>query len=285
MVKRCGNWGQAGFIRSMFLGLMDEPLTEHHSMRQFFYREIPKIDSFVPEMVKRTSKWASNFYIKMSGYCSDLYLDGRVDYDIMKIYDDSGASELIYQNFVNMEIPPPEECTPEYPIEIWVENNATYNSLYPMFGWPYRDSPDYVKLNLVSGKGFVKTQQIAKFAKYRAEDVKLILYLTDFDPSGWCMGSHDLQNRLNQLGLDVGVAYIGIKPEQIPPERRITSIHTFKIKDSRSPSFIKEFGDKYPIVTEGYGYELQALTPPELRELAKSYLDKAIAVLERNGMI
>lgn len=271
-------WGQKAWIDNYFLRLMENPLSEPHSMRQLFYKELPEITRLVPSRVQSNPKWGMNFYQKMCEYCSDLYLAGKVSYNKMNIYNDAGASSYIYQDFKDIDFPPLEECETDYPIEIWVENNATFNSLFSMVGWPYRKQPGFIKLNIQSGKGFAKSQDLEKLEIGRLEDVQYILTLNDFDPSGWCMGSHDLQNRLDQLGFKIEVIYIGIKPEQIPVERRSTSLVTYKKSDKRTSAFLKEFGDD-PLVKAGYGYEIQALTPSEIRALVRKWIEATIQVV------
>lgn len=270
-------WGQSKWIRKYFLDKMQDPFPEPFSIRQAFYHDLPRIDAFVPERVKTShpSTWGQNFYRKMSYYCSELYLDGRVSYRDMNIFNDAGASEYIYQRFRDAVIPPFEECTPEYPVEVWVENNAAFNSLYPLFSWSHRNDPGWVKVNLISGKGFAKTQQIEALELDRLDCVEHILALVDFDPSGWYMGSQDLQRRLDRKGLGIQVHWIGITPKQIPEERRTTSLIRYKKTDPRTPAFLERFSED-PLVKQGLGYEIQALSPSEIRALVKGALDKVL---------
>jgi hypothetical protein len=37
--------------------------------------------------------------------------------------------------------------------------------------------------------------------------------------------------------------------------------------DKKAKKFRKQYGAKYPLVNQGFGYEIQALTPPEIRSL------------------
>lgn len=266
-------WGQKKWITDFLLKINDEPYSEPMSMRQVFYSELPRIEAFVPERIKASTKWAMNFYNKMCTYCSDLFLEGRVSYRNMNIYDDSGASEYIYQK--TGFVPPGfkyKYYPPEYPIEIWVENNATFNSLLSLVEGgptaPYR-------INLVSGKGFVKSQQLEQL-KLDRPDVEHILYLSDFDPSGVEMRTNDLPKRTHQLGLETQVHDIGVYGEQIPEERRGASLSSFSKKDPNAPKFIEKYGERFPIVKRYYGYEIQALTPPEIRDLVSEEIDKLL---------
>ena len=261
-------WGKEELSEKLLLDLMKTPLKERMSLRQLFYTNIRYFETNSPkEWVKDYNNWGELHYGGLIKVASALYLEGRFSYEDAGIIDNSGASEYIYQTFKGMNIPPEDECTPDFRIEVWVENNATFNSLLPLVHWSHRKERNYVKLNLLSGKGFTKSQQIEQFERYRADDVDYVLVLSDFDPSGYSIGSHDVANRFRQRGIKSEVIHVGLFPEQIPEDRRTVSLAKFKKNETRSKAFIKQFGGMWPIVKQGYGYEIQALTPREIRML------------------
>lgn len=263
-------WGQKRWIVNYWLKRMKTPFEEPYSIRQVFYKELPEIMAVVPERVKENTKnWASEFYNSMTHYLSDLVLDGRASYRTINIFDDSGASEWIWQN-INLIVPLTEEMGfAEYPIEVWVENNATYNSVKSLF-----EQDGEFQINILSTRGPAKTQQIEKLKRYRSNDVKVILNLTDFDPSGYDM-SRDLSSRCRQIGLDVEVERIGILPDQLPEERRKVSLIRYAQRDPNLMKFLKAFPDE-PMVLLGYGYEIQALEPREIRQLVREHVNMTI---------
>lgn len=255
-------WGQKEWIDNYWLRRMKEPFEEQYSIRQAFYKELPEIVRLVPDRVKtQTKDWAMNFYRSMCAYLSDLVLEGQVRYRTINVYDDSGATTLIWQDYQFVEMHNPEDAWVEYPIEVWVENNATYNSCKRLFDGEERR----FQINLLSQRGFANTQQLEAMLLDRKQDVKVILNLTDFDPSGYCM-PQDLENRCKQIGLDVTVLHIGILPGQIPDERKVASLVTYKKSDPRCKKFREKFHDD-PMVMTYHGYEIQALAPTEIRQL------------------
>jgi len=258
-------WGQKTWIINYWLKRMKEPFDEPYSIRQVFYKELPEISKLVPEEVKTETKdWAMNFYNKMVEYLSDLVLEGKASYRTINIFNDSGASSYILQNIGWIpEDVEKEYIDPEYPIEVWIENNASYNSLQSLVSRRQNKNVRF-DLNLLSTRGTAKTQQIEELKNERKEAVQVILNLTDFDPSGYDM-PRDLGNRCRQIGLDLDVKHIGILPSHIPKERRTASLIRYNKRDTKCKSFLEAFPDD-PLVQQGFGYEIQALTPPELRE-------------------
>lgn len=271
MVKTPKRWGQRKYIENLWLEYMENPLEEPHSIRQVFYRNLPTIERFVPQGVKENTKdWASVFYSKMCSYLSKLVLRGRASYSVINIIDDSGA-KLFVPDTMGVHTGPVLPLQSEYPIEVWVENNSTYNNLTSIFGW--EDSKEFC-ISLVSQRGVASTQEIEKLCVYR-DDVEIILNLTDFDPTGNMMPA-DLQKRVSRIGTPIDVRYIGVFPEHIPEERRIASTMKFKKTDKRTPKFLAKYGKKYPLILQGYGYEIQALMPEEIRELVRSNVNKIV---------
>lgn len=271
-MTRGKSWGKKEWIVKYWLAKNENPFPERYSIRQAFYEEIPRIYRFVKEVnpiALENMKWVTYFYSDFIGYLSDLVLAKQVSYRHLNIYDDSGAARHIWQ-YTRPCYQWGDAYTVEYPIEVWVENNATFNSLSPLF-----DGEGNYRINILSQKGFAKTQQIESLYLDRSEDVKVILSLTDFDPSGYNMPS-DLQNRLSTIGLNIEVTRIGILPNQIPEERRVASLMPYKKTDSRTKWFVEKFKDD-PMVQQGYGYEMQALNPTELRTLVSGYVENTIS--------
>ena len=269
------NWGKKEWIINYWLNKNENPFPEPYSIRQAFYTELPEIHRFIKEREPRVlenPRWARNFYTDFIRFLSQLVLEKKVSYRKIRIHDDSGAGRLIYQDYEFGEWHGAEEAWVAYPIEIWVENNATYNSLIPLFDTA-REAFRF-QINLLSQKGFAKTQQIEALYLDRKEDVEVILCFTDFDPSGYRMPG-DLQNRLNIMGLETTVSHMGILPDQIPKERRVASMITYSKRDPRTKWFREKFKDD-PMVQQGYGYEMQALNPTELRALVSQFVEDAI---------
>ena len=263
-----GKYGLDGWLRSFFINL--KPFTEPYSLRQIFYTNLPIIASALPEFVRdHPEDWGSRVYNRMSSILSGLVLDRKCSYNQLNIIDDSGASDYIYQNYADVSVPPPEKCFVEYPIEVWVEKNATYNSLRPLFAWNRKEGKAQYQVNLVSGKGFAKTITIEELFLIRAKDVEVILYFGDFDPSGVEM-PNDIQRRLEWIGLNIKVIHIGLFPNQIPEERKLTTLIKINPNDSNTPAFKKRYGEDAP------GYETQALTPSEMRKQVQGSIDWAI---------
>jgi len=101
------HWGQKQWIVNYWLKRMEEPFDEPYSIRQAFYKELPEIGRLVPEDVKASTPWAKNFYDRMAKYLSGLVLEGKVSYRTINVYDDSGASDYIWQDFVfRPKVPP-----------------------------------------------------------------------------------------------------------------------------------------------------------------------------------
>jgi len=214
---------------------------------------------------------------------------GELSYGGLNILNDSGASEHIWQGAWSYSAPPEEECFVEYPIEVWVENNATFNSLSGLFGWnPEEKKPLKYRLNLVSGKGYAKAQQLEKLLRERP-DVEVILYLSDFDPDGCNMPfavrgalkwfNESWTNQRTKKGKPIEVPryysnhikieHIGIFPEQIPKSRRIANVKKMPKKASLKTWFVETYKTKDT-------YEIQALMPSEIRALVEKAIAKTI---------
>lgn len=259
------HWGKTEWIRNFWKNL--KPYDEPYSIRQVFYDHLPEIERFVPEAHKIETGlgWAAYFYTDLCKILSDLVLAGELSYRKLNLREGGGRDNYIWQEYVYVEERPPlEECYIEYPLEIWVENNATFSSLEPPHETgikPVHDEP--YKINVLSMRGFQSTQLIEAAYLDREEDIAVILCLTDFDPSGVWMPI-DLQKRFDRIGMNIKVQHIGIFPSQIPDERKTTTLIHYKKRDPRSKAFMKKYGE------DQLAYEMQALKPPELRDLVKN---------------
>ena len=268
-----GKYGLTGWLRSFFINL--KPFPEPYSLRQIFYQCVPRIANEFTDFVKDYPEdWGDRIYNLMSSILSNLVLDRRCSYRALNIMEDSGASNYIYQKYAASSIPPPERCVVELPIEVWVENNATFNSLLPLFAWNPVTEKAHYQINLLSGKGFAKTNTIEEALLDRSDDMKFVLYFGDFDPSGVEM-PQDIQRRFDRIGLDAQVTHVGITPNQIPEERKLTTLIHYKKTDSRA----KKFQEKYGI--DAVAYETQALTPSEMRNLVSGAIESNI---KENGL-
>lgn len=262
-------WGKAEWIRGFWRRHI--PYPEPYSLRQVFYQNLPKIQRFVQSKNKMDNpKWADYFYNDLCRILSDLVLDGELSYRELNLKEGGGRSNLIWQDFVFEEARPPiGNAFAEYPLEVWVENNSTYNSVEPLMTWRVADQKADFQINLVSMRGFQSTQLIEDAYLDRREDLEVILCLTDFDPSGVEM-PFDIQRRFKRIGVDVEVKHIGILPEQIPKERRSATLIHYKRKDPRSKRFMERYG------AAQLAHEIQALNPPEIRELIRTNIISAI---------
>lgn len=150
-------------------------------------------------------------------------------------------------------------------IEIWVEKDALSNVLY-------RVSNKY-HIRLMVNRGYSSVTAMYDAYK-RLNDGDTILYFGDHDPSGKDM-IRDIQDRLNEFGLDVIVNPIALTMEQIetfnPPP------NPAKLTDTRSNWYIKKYGNM--------SWELDALPPKELINLAEKAVNSLIDIDKYNSMI
>ena len=150
-------------------------------------------------------------------------------------------------------------------IEIWVEKDALSNVLY-------RVTSKY-HIRLMVNRGYSSITAMYDAYK-RLSDGDTILYFGDHDPSGKDM-IRDIQDRLNEFGLDINVIPIALTMEQIkifnPPP------NPAKLTDTRAINYIKEFGYM--------SWELDALPPKELIKLAENAVLSLIDINKYNSMI
>jgi hypothetical protein len=253
-----------------------KPFPEPYSIRQAYYFYLPLIVNKMPQIAPRIAideSLPDKIYQAMVGVWSKMFLAGKFSYKTMHLFDDSGASTYFYQTSY-ADVPPPDKQFVEYPLEVWVEKNASYNALLPLVYWN-KGKPKY-KINLVSGKGYAKSSGLEELEMKRKDDVEVILYLGDFDPAGVEMPK-DIRRRLTSIGLEeIMVVHIGLQPAQVPEEndrRKLSGLRP-NSNDKNYSKFIEEFGK------DAVCYETQALTPQELRELVQ---DKIEQTIEKKG--
>ena len=150
-------------------------------------------------------------------------------------------------------------------IEIWVEKDALSNVLY-------RVSQKY-HIRLMVNRGYSSVSAMYDAYK-RLNDGDVILYFGDHDPSGMDM-IRDVQERLNEFGVDVDVRPIALNMEQIrrfnPPP------NPAKITDPRAKWYIEKYGKT--------SWELDALPPNELIRLAENAINEIIDIDIYNNML
>lgn len=153
----------------------------------------------------------------------------------------------------------------EQRIEIWVEKDA-------LSGILYRISSKY-QVRLMVNRGYSSATAMYRASK-RLRDGDVILYFGDHDPSGLDM-LRDIKQRLSDFEKDVEVVPVALTMKQIkkfnPPP------NPAKIDDPRAEWYINEFGNT--------SWELDALPPQELMDLAENEVLKRIDVKKYEAMI
>ncbi len=156
----------------------------------------------------------------------------------------------------------------KYQPEVWVEKDALVGIVdraCSELGIPYMVCRGYMSLSEMYATGLRFSDMIMR------NIVPVIIHLGDHDPSGLDM-TRDVQERMGMfLGLDGNwpIKRVALNMPQIrkykPPPNPV------KVKDSRSPDYVKEFGNDC--------WELDALEPQVLIDLirkeANKYWDEA----------
>jgi len=149
----------------------------------------------------------------------------------------------------------------EYYVELWTEKDALTSVIVPI--------TQKYQVPMVVNRGYGSASSMhesaERFLKHENK-ILILLYLGDHDASGMDM-DRDIQERLNEFGVDVQTIRIGLTSEQVqeykPPE------NLTKEKDTRARGYIEKYGESC--------WEVDALKPEVLQELIESsilqYLD------------
>lgn len=148
-------------------------------------------------------------------------------------------------------------ATQDYYFEVWIEKEALIGVVEDVCS-PL-DVPCFACRGYVSQSAMWRAA-IRRFQQADEEGFEtLIFYLGDHDPSGVDM-PRDIQARMKMFGSDVGVVPLALTMAQInelnPPS------DPAKPLDSRSPTYVREFGNK--------SWELDALEPAYITNLIET---------------
>lgn len=206
-------------------------------------------------------------YKKISGLLTNARYASIVDWDAI---EDRTRNPVIPNIFIN--VPELWEVAKQnyqldrwkgqdYYIELWTEKDAISSVIQPI-------TKKY-QVSLVVNRGYSSASSIhesaQRFLEHKDKEL-ILLYLGDHDPSGLDM-DRDIQERLNEFGVDVRVIRIGLTSEQVqeynPPE------NPTKITDTRAKDYIEKYGYSC--------WEVDALKPEVLQTLIENsilrYLD------------
>ncbi|MBA7567017.1 hypothetical protein ES695_07300 [Candidatus Atribacteria bacterium 1244-E10-H5-B2] len=150
----------------------------------------------------------------------------------------------------------------DYKLEIWVEKDALANLIFQV-------AKDF-RVLVFPSKGyssFTKVMECLERLEGYSDKERVVLHLTDHDPSGLDM-TRDLGNRLSSYGGDsIQIKKIGLTYEQI--ERFSLRPNPVKKSDTKASYYMSQFGSDC--------WELDALPPLELQNLVvesiKEYID------------
>jgi len=156
-----------------------------------------------------------------------------------------------------MEIWTNQDCK----IEIWVEKDALANLIFQV-------AKDFRVLVFPSRgySSFTKVMECISRLEGYSDKERVVLHLTDHDPSGLDM-TRDLENRLLSYGGDsIQIKKIGLTYEQI--EKFDLKPNPVKTSDTKAGYYISQFGSDC--------WELDALPPLELQNLVVESIKKHI---------
>ena len=151
----------------------------------------------------------------------------------------------------------------EHKLEIWVEKDALANLINQV-------AKDFRVLVFPSRgySSFTKVMECLERLEAYSDKERIILHLTDHDPSGLDM-TRDLGERLSSYGGDsIQIKKIGLTYEQI--EKFDLKPNPVKKSDTKTENYRSRFGSDC--------WELDALPPSELQNLVKESIKKYIDV-------
>jgi hypothetical protein len=229
------------------------------TVRQLYYQFVSK--NWIPNNQKS--------YKNLASIISDARLAGMIDWD------------AIIDVTRNLRKPPAwegrkgfmESVAPQYKIdlwetqkyrpEVWIEKDALLGVLEAPCA--IRRTPRF------SCRGYTsQTEQYyagKRFADAKANDqIPVVLYLGDHDPSGLDM-TRDHDERLEMFcGETVMVRRLALTYSQV--ERYSPPPNPAKMKDSRTPGYIRKYGKK--------SWELDALEPRVIQSLIKNAIERLV---------
>ena len=224
------------------------------TLRQLYYQLVAR--DIIPNAIKE--------YAKLSGLLTNARYTGDVDWTAI---EDRTRIPKIPTTFEDVDelIENAKRCYKlnrwegqEYYVELWTEKDAISSVISPITN-SYQ-VPVSVNRGYSSASSMYDSAQ--RFLEHDGK-IKIILYLGDHDPSGLDM-DRDIQNRLEEFGVDVEVVRIGLTAEQInqysPPP------NPTKITDPRAKEYISEYGET--------SWEVDALKPEVLQELIERFILK-----------
>lgn len=152
-------------------------------------------------------------------------------------------------------------------VEVWSEKEA-------LFGILHRVTDDFC-IRLASCRGFSSSTMAYEYGAKRAKPAlqkgqkPVILFLSDFDPSGMDMLGVIQRKIEREVGV-YGVVYerVALTPEQIEMFDLPHNPEALKAGDSRAPKFIRQYGD--------YSVELDALHPKQLQKIARDAIESHV---------
>jgi len=176
------------------------------------------------------------------------------------------------QDFLTKEIEYLKNCWQDYKMEIWTNQDCKLEI------WVEKDALANLINQVAEGfrvvvfpsrgySSFTKVMECLERLEEYSDKERIILHLTDHDPSGFDM-TRDLEERLSAYGGDtIQIKKIGLTYEQI--KKFNLKANPTKKKDTRAIEYIKQFGSDC--------WELDALPPLELQNLVvesiKKYID------------
>jgi len=224
------------------------------TLRQLYYQLVAR--DIIPNAIKE--------YAKLSGLLTNARYTGDVDWTAI---EDRTRIPKIPTTFEDVDelIENAKRCYKlnrwegqEYYVELWTEKDAISSVISPITN-SYQ-VPVSVNRGYSSASSMYDSAQ--RFLEHDGK-IKIILYLGDHDPSGLDM-DRDIQNRLEEFGVDVEVVRIGLTTEQInqysPPP------NPAKITDPRAKGYISEYGET--------SWEVDAIKPEVLQELIERFILK-----------
>lgn len=259
--------GMTAFARELVLYTRDNPPEEVDNLRNvMFYRNLGKIHRWLEAQgidaneydATHKKPFATAFYQTISKVLSKMVLDGELTYAELNIQESERFKD--------------EAEDPDHKIGLFVEKQGEFNTFKPL--------KSGLNISLWSMRGFESTSALEQIMeRLRRQPLSTLYVLSDWDPSGVCL-AEDLGRRARKLGIKTKFVRIGVKPEDIPEERRTMSLVRIKTKDSRAKDFVRRYGKQ--------AYEIEAIGEPSerrafvLRKLMEYGVDVDVSVQKRH---